>query len=320
MRYPWSELKIEATTDLRLIKRTYAKLLKQCKPDENPEQFTALNHAYHEACLYARNQNHTAEPPIDTVQPVHTVHETPESIEIQPEPGPPPVYHYRSFFESRAEIHDDITEEANDVLDLNSIQQLFDDRNWQLSAWNAVLSNPKYILTMNSFEYVSRLILEEIVDIISSNRRWHSYQSDENGGDLTFEIINSPNGIITARSFVARYADTLLYFESIFSWTENWQTLVEVYDEDGSILELLNEIENVKTIAEQASKSFIARYAESLTLDAGILTSLNTRILRSLGFRFGSTAYRLMFAALSFSLPILFGLVFVVIVFIISDI
>lgn len=49
----WKQLKLEPTDDKRLIKRAYAKQLKQCKPDEKPEEFQALHEAYQRALSLA---------------------------------------------------------------------------------------------------------------------------------------------------------------------------------------------------------------------------------------------------------------------------
>lgn len=49
----WKQLKLEPTDDKRLIKRAYAKQLKQCKPDEKPEEFQTLHEAYQRALSLA---------------------------------------------------------------------------------------------------------------------------------------------------------------------------------------------------------------------------------------------------------------------------
>jgi hypothetical protein len=44
--YPWSILEIDETDDKKLIKKAYAVLIKQYKPDENPEKFKEIQEAY----------------------------------------------------------------------------------------------------------------------------------------------------------------------------------------------------------------------------------------------------------------------------------
>ena len=44
--FPWGFLNIEATADKREIKRAYARLIKTCRPDDDPEGFQRLREAY----------------------------------------------------------------------------------------------------------------------------------------------------------------------------------------------------------------------------------------------------------------------------------
>jgi len=47
--YPWNVLGIEETDDKKAIKKAYASLIKQYKPDEHPEKFQEIQEAYQEA-------------------------------------------------------------------------------------------------------------------------------------------------------------------------------------------------------------------------------------------------------------------------------
>lgn len=57
----WKILKIEPTTDKKLIKRAYAKQSKEVHPEENPKEFQLLYEAYHMALEYAERDRGTAE-------------------------------------------------------------------------------------------------------------------------------------------------------------------------------------------------------------------------------------------------------------------
>ena len=50
----WTVLQLPEETDERTIKRTYARLLKSCRPDDDAEGFQRLREAYEEALAYAR--------------------------------------------------------------------------------------------------------------------------------------------------------------------------------------------------------------------------------------------------------------------------
>ncbi len=55
----WDELDIKSTTDIKLIKRAYAKKLKHTRPDVNPNQFQQLHFAYKQALLEAKQRQQT---------------------------------------------------------------------------------------------------------------------------------------------------------------------------------------------------------------------------------------------------------------------
>ena len=50
----WTVLQLPEEADERTIKRTYARLLKSCRPDDDAEGFQRLREAYEEALAYAR--------------------------------------------------------------------------------------------------------------------------------------------------------------------------------------------------------------------------------------------------------------------------
>ncbi len=59
----WEILGIEPTTDLKTIKKAYAKLVKQYNPEEHPEEFQRIYAAYKRACICAKaadSQNEAA--------------------------------------------------------------------------------------------------------------------------------------------------------------------------------------------------------------------------------------------------------------------
>lgn len=52
----WDELQLAPTQDVRAIKKAYAVLLKQNRPDDNPQGFQRLYAAYQDALAWAENQ------------------------------------------------------------------------------------------------------------------------------------------------------------------------------------------------------------------------------------------------------------------------
>ncbi len=57
MNYPWDVLGIEPTDDKKTIKRAYATLLRQHRPDEDPEGFERINAAYQAALVGGAQQS-----------------------------------------------------------------------------------------------------------------------------------------------------------------------------------------------------------------------------------------------------------------------
>ncbi|WP_175948141.1 hypothetical protein [Burkholderia pyrrocinia] len=53
-QWPWSVLEIESDSDERAVRRAYARVLKQQRADEHPDQFQALRSAYEHALVLAR--------------------------------------------------------------------------------------------------------------------------------------------------------------------------------------------------------------------------------------------------------------------------
>lgn len=65
----WQRLELEQTDDKRLIKRAYAKQLKQCKPDEKPEEFQALHDAYQQALSLAESSSKSLQEQTESTAP-----------------------------------------------------------------------------------------------------------------------------------------------------------------------------------------------------------------------------------------------------------
>ncbi len=58
--YPWSTLEIDETDDKKAIKKAYAVLIKEYKPDEHPEEFQEIQEAYKQAITSLTQEQNTA--------------------------------------------------------------------------------------------------------------------------------------------------------------------------------------------------------------------------------------------------------------------
>ena len=79
----WEILGIEPTTDIREIKRAYARLAKQYNPEEHPEEFKRIFDAYKSASALARSVNEHRSDPIVAITAAAT--EAKEQEQLQPE-------------------------------------------------------------------------------------------------------------------------------------------------------------------------------------------------------------------------------------------
>lgn len=89
---PWDRLELAPTSDTRAIKKAYARLLKQHRPDQDPTAFQQLHQAYKTALQLAEQQAEVAE---DVPPPAPTPEQEPEqlanwSIQLTPTAPQPP--------------------------------------------------------------------------------------------------------------------------------------------------------------------------------------------------------------------------------------
>jgi len=70
---PWELLGLDAEAEPRSIKRRYAQLLKQTRPDEDPEAFQRLREAYEWALDWASGDDVVSLPEIETLEPSEAV-------------------------------------------------------------------------------------------------------------------------------------------------------------------------------------------------------------------------------------------------------
>lgn len=109
----WDKLGISPTDDKKAIKKAYAVLLKQNKPDENPEGFASLHAAYKESLYCA---SHGLVDNVDSVGATNTIasnendHED-KSAEAYPEPTAHTV-HDSATLESDQQV-DDLVEQSD---------------------------------------------------------------------------------------------------------------------------------------------------------------------------------------------------------------
>ncbi|MEZ5505889.1 MAG: RDD family protein [Gammaproteobacteria bacterium] len=83
----WDELQLAPTQDVRAIKKAYAVLLKQNRPDDNPQGFQRLYAAYQDALAWAENQIDGGDEHPGTEPPAVTELATPRQQDDHATPG-----------------------------------------------------------------------------------------------------------------------------------------------------------------------------------------------------------------------------------------
>ncbi len=284
----WAILEIEPTDDLRAIKRAYSKKLKQCKPDEKPEEFKQLHNAYKQAQTYAklnthkRNSTSNNEEPIATDQKEKPLQELTNEIFLentQIDESQELKEKIQIDLKSNEEIISDYLEEGEpiyvDEADLNkSLLSNIEEINiGEEMAEDEPSDYEKYIdetlsyLKENSLSY-NKDEWEKILEAHFLNE--HSYKTDASLWIFN-QIINicreetNDSGHIYFHPRINK--DLLLHLNSHFRWQDNVIELEERLDLDGTdyvltLLESFAASQRQQPIAKaQAHKDIIKKEA-----------------------------------------------------------
>ncbi|MFL9863413.1 J domain-containing protein [Paraburkholderia fungorum] len=133
--WPWDVLGIAANADERTVRRAYARLLKQQRPDEDAEAFQRLRYAYESALQMASRgaageiaAASVQEPAMSTHTPIATPEPVSEPVQL-PVPVSPPAAHLREpdAFESAVQLWQNFVSQRNQLESRRSLQDLFAD-------------------------------------------------------------------------------------------------------------------------------------------------------------------------------------------------
>src|SRR5258707_10553599 len=112
--WPWDVLGIAANADERTVRRAYARLLKQQRPDEDAEAFQRLRYAYESALQMASGGAAVTIAAVSASVPVSV-------------PSPPPEAHLREHdaFESAVQLWQHFVSQRDQLESRRSLQDLF---------------------------------------------------------------------------------------------------------------------------------------------------------------------------------------------------
>lgn len=96
----WKILGIEATDQIKDIKRAYAKRSKEIHPEDHPEEFIQLHDAYEQAMAIAKHQD-----PQSTMM---------QSDTIEEETDIPNAFDFHTIFKQSEQLHEQQIEKLRD--------------------------------------------------------------------------------------------------------------------------------------------------------------------------------------------------------------
>ncbi|MFM0730660.1 J domain-containing protein [Paraburkholderia sediminicola] len=128
--WPWDVLGIAANADERTVRRAYARLLKQQRPDEDAEAFQRLRYAYESALQMASASTETAVEPVPGAETLQASRATPAAQQTpQPSGFTPaqPEVHPREpdAFENAVQLWQDFVARRDQLESRRSLQDLF---------------------------------------------------------------------------------------------------------------------------------------------------------------------------------------------------
>jgi len=290
----WDILQIEAGADKKAIKKAYAKLLKQTRPDDDPDAFTRLHNAYKTALRLCD---------ADSGESVASRQQPPQRATVVTEPPP------------------DNSEDENALQEEQKIKPLRDsadpagitepspetppDTVHVLSAPSEILDHAEETVRHDEqvdqtheleaeFNRDNVLIANRVQELLSSKRRsnrvseWQFIETVPSMVDLqfrasiserVFDAVSASNVVALEKGRLQVGANVLRYLTRYFQWDSNWQGFEARYGEDA--VKAVFDYQNSPTIrvnSEPRSLYYFARIAAFAVdaLIAGIFIIVGT--------------------------------------------
>ena len=238
----WHTLELEATSDSREIKRAYARKLKITRPDEQPEAFQQLHHAYKAALDYAAYQQYQAQQASEAAAP-----ETEAVLAAEANPADELLANHSDANPIEA---DQINATCPDSAPIET---------------PATETSPSE--TINPYQVEGEKLIAQAQALLATNSDFHEPEAWEFLMRSPFILDDQFNwrlglGILQViQEYNAEYANrpmalvgrrVLSYLDSIFNWTPNRYHIYRFLDE-ASCAPLLDQISNYEPL--QAERS-----------------------------------------------------------------
>lgn len=277
----WETLGIEPTTDVKLIRRRYAELVRLYHPEDQPEIYQEIVGAYQKALTYARSRNTRPE------NSLRKASDSQEAAELEEEANEKPNSSL-NFENLTEETKTENEESERSSLDFSDYQQSTDKTSdsFNFETFKAEEDKPKSTLDFSSYNEAAYLIRNAIESIVGNDdynleeqehlwrQFFHQYQYDMDIVQSVLEemdvyIFNKPEQFSILIPLLEDYVPDFRYWGYYYK-LKYWQVKRDIAEEEGSSLESAQEA------TEQFSYSY--QLCQEILQDSNKANQLNSWI------------------------------------------
>ena len=277
----WETLGIEPTTDVKLIRRRYAELVRLYHPEDQPEIYQEIVEAYQKALTYARSRKARPE------NSLRKASDSQEASELEEEANEK-LNSSLNFENLTDETKTENEESEKSILDFSDYQQSTDKTSdsFNFETFKAEEDEPKSTLDFSSYNEAAYLIRNAIESIVGNDdynleeqehlwrQFFHQYQYDMDIVQSVLEemdvyIFNKPEQFSILIPLLEDYVPDFRYWGYYYK-LKYWQVKRDIAEEEGSSLESAQEA------TEQFSYSY--QLCQEILQDSNKANQLNSWI------------------------------------------
>lgn len=242
----WDILGIDSSADKKKIKIAYSKLLKTCRPDDDPEGFQRLHSAY-KLALSEANSSHTPQTRANDSDHLKSsqVVDYDARTELESTALPEPTAE-RLALKTNVPLNNAKQNELGDEL----------ENEWHhfVSLVDDAMRDQQTANEMNSWENVVKSPL--ITDLLLK----------DSASDYVFDAISMKNMLYLNNDKMYVESGTLNHLNAFFSWRANWEHLDKIFDHArlDAVLPFLDEEEKHET-PQEAQPHIFSKIVSYLT-------------------------------------------------------
>ena len=248
----WETLGIEPTTDVKLIRRRYAELVRLYHPEDQPEIYQEIVEAYQKALTYARSRKTRPE------NSLRKAGDSQEAAELEEEANGKPNSSL-NFENLTEETKIENEESETSSLDFSDYQQSTDKTSdsFNFETFKAEEDEPKSTLDFSSYNEAAYLIRNAIEIIVGNNdynleeqehlwrQFFHQYQYDMDIVQSVLEemdvyIFNKSEQFSIVIPLLEAYLPDFRYWGYYYK-LKYWKVKRDIAEEEGSSLESAQE-------------------------------------------------------------------------------